>query len=200
MADYDVIIAGGGVSGLSCALTLASGIKDKDWAQGKKVLVIDAGESDLKKAMLNNVPGIPQGTRGDEALASLKKQVEAYGTTEFIEGKVTAVNGSKGSFKVELADSKSLEADQVVIATGFHGLEIESLKDKIRENENSPRPGKIELLADKESRVSEGLYVAGLIAGVSTMYAAAAGSGVQTACHIFKTWTGKNTIVHDVPG
>lgn len=52
---YDVIIVGGGVAGLSCALTLASMKGHFDWAENKRFLVIDNNSSDLLKAMLNNV-------------------------------------------------------------------------------------------------------------------------------------------------
>ena len=48
MQKYDVIIVGGGVSGLSCAITLGSAKSKLDIAANKRILIIDAGASHLK--------------------------------------------------------------------------------------------------------------------------------------------------------
>lgn len=196
---YDVVIVGGGVAGLSCALTLASMKGHFDWAENKRFIVIDNNSSDLLKAMLNNVPGIPQRTLGKKALENLREQAKSYGNVEIVEGRVVKIDGQKGDFKVYLEDGKVYEADYVVVATGFHKFDIECEGVEVIENAKSPRPGKVQLKVDGESRAKDGLYVAGLLAGVSTMYACAAGSGVQVACNIMAEYAGKNVVVHDVP-
>lgn len=52
---------------------------------------------------------------------------------------------------------------------------------------------------DGDYKVKNGLYVAGLLAGLSSMYTAAAGSGVQVAINILSEWAGKPVVIHDVP-
>ncbi|MFN3786958.1 MAG: FAD-dependent oxidoreductase, partial [Sulfurihydrogenibium azorense] len=66
MERYDVVIVGGGPAGLSCALTLASAKGHFEWGENRKYLVIDNDSSDLLKAQLYNVPGLPQGILGRE--------------------------------------------------------------------------------------------------------------------------------------
>ncbi|MFN3813452.1 MAG: NAD(P)/FAD-dependent oxidoreductase [Aquificaceae bacterium] len=199
MVKYDVIIIGGGVSGLSCALTLASAKEQFDWARDKRHLVIDNQSSDLLKALLNNVPGIPQGTLGKELLEKLREQAKSYGNVEIVFDRAVKVSGHKGNFTVLTESRKEFSSYYVVLATGFHELSIECEGIELIENPRSPRPGKVAIRVDEDSKVRDGLYVAGLLAGVSSMYACAAGSGVQVACNIMKEQAGKNVVVHYVP-
>jgi len=198
---YDVIIVGGGASGLACALTLASSQgRGWEWAEGKKFLVIDNGRSDLNKALLNNVPGVPTGTLGPELLQKIKDQIKAINNSvEFIEDKVTKVEGEKGNFKVYTEGGKVFEADYVVLASGFHKFEIECEGVEVVDNPKSPKPGRVMIKHDGDYKVRDGLFVAGLLAGVSSMYTAAAGSGVQVAINILSEWAGKPVVIHDVP-
>lgn len=196
---YDVIIVGGGVAGLSCALTLGSMKGHFEWAENKKFLMIDNNSSDLLKALLNNVPGIQKGTLGRDAIKSLREQVKSYGNVDIVFGRVVEVSGEKGNFTVHLEDGSSFQSDYVVIATGFHKFDIKCDGIEVVENLKSPRSGKVQVKVDSESRAKDGLYVAGLLAGVSTMYACASGSGVQVACNIMAEYAGKNVVVHDVP-
>ncbi len=189
---YSVAVIGGGVAGLSCALTLADGAKRFDFAKGKKFLVVDSGSSDVLKAVLNNVPGVKRGTTGEEYLEFLRAQVEEFEDVNLVEGEVSEVNGSKGNFKVVLSDGREFEADLVVFATGFHSFDIKTDLVEIVPHPCSPRPGKIALKPK-----AEGVYVAGLAAGKITMVAVAAGSGVEVACEILSEWAGKVVVGHD---
>ncbi len=189
---YSVAVIGGGVAGLSCALTLADGAKRFDFAKGKKFLVVDNGSSDVLKAVLNNVPGVKKGTTGEEYLEFLKAQVEEFEDVNLVEGEVSEVSGSKGKFKIVLSDGREFEADLVVFATGFHSFDIKTDLVEVVPHPRSPRPGKIALKPK-----AEGVYVAGLAAGEITMVAVAAGSGVDVACEILSEWAGKVVVGHD---
>lgn len=198
---YDVVTVGGGPAGLACALTLASSQgRGWEWAEGKKFLVIDNGRSDLNKAMLDNVPGIPMGTLGPELLEKIREQIKATNdSVEFLEDTVTKVEGEKGNFKVHTQSGKVFEAEYVVLASGFHKFEIECEGVEVVDNPKSPKPGRVMVKHDGDYKVREGLFVAGLLAGVSSMYTAAAGSGVQVAINILSEWAGKPIVIHDVP-
>ena len=189
---YSVAVVGGGVAGLSCALTLADGAKRFDFAKGKKFLVVDSGSSDVLKAVLNNVPGVKKGTTGEEYLEFLKAQVEEFEDVNLVEGEVSEVTGSKGSFKIVLSDGREFEAEIVVFATGFHSFDIKTDLVEVVPHPRSPRPGKIALKPK-----AEGVYVAGLAAGEITMVAVASGSGVDVACKILSEWAGKVVVGHD---
>jgi len=196
---YDVIIIGGGAAGLSCALTLASSKDRFPWAEGRRFLVIDNDSSDLLKAMLNNVPGVEQGTLGRELLDKIRKQIDSYGNVDIIKDRVVFARGSKGNFIVETENERRFEGDYLVLATGFHEFNIDGLEVEVVPNPKAPRPGKIMINIDRDYKVRDGLYVAGLLAGVSSMFAAAAGSGVQVACNIMEEWARRPVVIHDLP-
>ena len=65
---FDVLIIGGGVSGVSCALVLGSAHK-KNFAADKKIgLIAHQKTSSLQEALFNNAYGIPPGTLGSQLL------------------------------------------------------------------------------------------------------------------------------------
>ena len=80
---------------------------------------------------VDNFPGYPEGTDGTAMMEDLKKQAERFGT-EVRFGMVTKVDFSNevgGKHKIIVDESKEIEADTVIIATGatakYLGLESE---------------------------------------------------------------------------
>src|SRR5574344_1699165 len=176
---YDVVIIGAGAAGFGCALTLGSANDKFDWAKDKKYLILDDNKSDLNVGKYFNVAGVDSGINGVDLLLKMKKQLEIYKD-------------------VELKDEKSTyEASIVVLATGLHKFDIEFEGVNVKYNIFVPKPNNI-YLENSNNLISKNLYVAGLASSVPTMFSCASGDGAKVACDIFKLWSGKIAVVHDV--
>lgn len=194
---YDVIIIGGGVSGLSCAITFGSAESKIQDLSNKKILVLDAGMSHLKKAQLYNVPGINAGTKGFELLESLAKQALSYKSISLQTKTVSSVKGTKGNFTVKTTDEESFNTEIIVFANGMQTIEVEGIGACIIPHARAPRPGMV-MIENTNGIIEEGKYVTGCAAGAASMYTTAAGYGVQTATDIISAWMEKYTVIHDV--
>lgn len=71
---------------------------------------------------VENFPGFPDGVQGPDLMDRMKKQAEKFGTKVLHEN-VTAVDFSQHPFKV-MTDSKTYEAETVIIATGARALRL----------------------------------------------------------------------------
>ena len=196
MAKYDVLIIGGGVAGITCALTLSSVENKFPWAKDRKYLIIDENNSDLLQAKLYNVPGVRQGALGEEVIRDMRKQLDMFKSIEILDDIVVRAEGSLNNFSVTTKSGKSFLADRLVLATGMHKFDIEGLNVEVLPHDKVMKPKKIKI-KNKDLKVREGLYVAGLVAGSKTMFAIAAGDGAKVACDIFEEWTGKFAVAHD---
>ncbi|TXK40847.1 FAD-dependent oxidoreductase [Nonomuraea sp. C10] len=90
---YEVVVVGGGVAGLSGAVTLARA--------RRTVLVVDSGRSREEPA----IPGVG------------REEVARYGG-EVVDGTVTEVGRVDGGFRVALAGGSSVVARRLLVATG----------------------------------------------------------------------------------
>ncbi len=198
LAMYDVIIVGGGASGLACALTLASSKgRGWSWAEGRTYLVFDTGESDLHKAYLKNVPGV-QPMTGTQLLEVIREQIKDWGGVEFSNEKVVEIKKDGEVYKVYTETGKEYSAKYVVLAGGFKEFSIKGLELEVVENPKSPKPGRV-MIKHKDFEAMPNLFVVGTLAGLSSHFTSCAGSGVEVAIEILSRMAGKRIVIHDVP-
>jgi thioredoxin reductase len=111
MSDYDVVVIGGGASGLSAALVLSRA--------RRSVAVVDAGEPRNAPAAhmqgFLSRDGLPPG----DLLAVGRQEVESYGG-QLISGRVASVRqDQRRRFQVLLEDGICLGARRILVATGL---------------------------------------------------------------------------------
>jgi len=198
--DFDVLIIGGGVAGMSAALVLGSARK-KSFAANKKIgIVMHQKASALNGALFNNVLGIAPGTTGKDLLENGRRQLaETYPHVMRIENeKVTGVLPFETGFKIN-TNKKCYTSAIVVVAVGPSNLfNIEGLDQYIEPHRNLPARKQRIQLKNSDHKITENLYVTGVLAGWRSQFATAAGSGAHVATDILTLWNGGETaMVHD---
>jgi anaerobic glycerol-3-phosphate dehydrogenase len=198
--NFDVLILGGGAAGMSCALVLGSA-KNKPFAADKKIgIIMHQKSSALATAVFNNVLGIAPGTTGKEILESGKKQLtETYPHVVQVENeKVTKITGEAGGFTIT-TNKNSYQAKTVVLAVGPSNLfHIEGLMHYVEPHPNLPVEKERIQLKNTNHKITDNLYVAGILAGWRSQFAMASGSGAHVATDILTVWNGgKTAMVHD---
>lgn len=107
---YDVVIVGGGPSGLSGALALARA--------RKRVLVCDSGpRRNAAAAHIHNFV-TQDGTPPDEFRRIGRQQLAGYPDVRAHDGRVESIEGTRGAFRVALA-SEVVEARRILLCTGM---------------------------------------------------------------------------------
>lgn len=196
----DVLIIGGGVSGVSCALVLGSA-KNKSFVSDKKIAIITHQKtSALQEALFNNAYGIPPGKLGSELLTESLEQLEnLYPHITQMEGeKVIAVTGEHPNFTV-VTNKNSYTVKNIVVAIGASNtFAIEGLLNYIEPHKKSIAEKQRIQLHNDDHLVVEGIYVAGTLAGHRSQLAIAAGSGAAVATDILTLWNnGISSQIHD---
>lgn len=199
----DVLIIGAGVSGVSCALILGSA-QNKPFAMDKKIAIVAHQKaSSLQNAIFNNAYGISAGKLGSELLdESLEHLTNSYPHIQQIHGeKVLAISGDAGNFTVT-TNKSSLQVKTVVIAIGAENpFTIEGLEHFIEPHQKIPAIKNRIQLKNTDHLVSDGIFVAGVLAGHRSQLSIAAGSGAAVATDILTLWNdGNHTMVHDALG
>lgn len=197
---FDVLIIGGGVSSISCALVLGSA-KNKPFVTNKKIGVITHQKnSSLQEALLNNVYGVASGKLGSELLSeSVQHLSESYPHIDQIPAeKVLKIERELTEFTVT-TNKNTYKSKIVVIGIGAaNTFAIEGLLQYVEPNQKTlPEKQRIQL-KNIDHKVADGIYVTGTLAGWRSQVAIAAGSGASVATDILTLWNdGMQTQVHD---
>lgn len=197
---YDVLIVGAGAAGMSCALVLGSA-KPKAFAENKHVgLIAHQRTSHLQTALFNNVLGLTPGTLGSDILVKGKAQLSTlYPHVDQIENeKVKFILKTSDGFTVT-TNKNAYHSKIVVVAAGYTNLiNIEGLEPYIEPHPRAAAAKERIWLKNEDHLVTDGLYVAGTLAGWRSQFAIAIGSGAQVATDILTLWNdGKDAHVHD---
>lgn len=197
---FDVLIIGGGVSGMSCALVLGSA-KNKNFVAEKKIGIFTHQKtSSLQEAIFNNAYGIPEGTLGSNLLLQSTQQLSLLypHITQLPDEKVLKIEGQSPDFTVT-TNKNTYHTKVIVVAIGAaNTFSIEGLMHYVEPHQKSlPAKQRIQL-RNTDHKVAEGIYVAGTLSGWRSQLAIAAGSGAAVATDILTLWNnGIQTHVHD---
>lgn len=197
---FDVLILGGGVSGMSCSLVLGSA-KNKSFVANKKIGVFTHQKSSsLQDALFNNAYGIPPGTLGADLMKdSITHLSETYPhIVQIPNEKVLKIEGSYPEFTVT-TNKTSFKTSIIAIGTGSaNTFAIEGLMEYLEPHQKSlPEKQRIQL-KNNDHKVADGIYVMGTLAGWRSQLAIASGSGAAVATDILTLWNdGIQTHAHD---
>lgn len=198
---YKFIIIGGGISGLSCALTLSSGIKKLGMdPKENRILVIDNNRSDAKKARFFNATGVTFGISGDDLLIEMKSQINHYGFTDFLSNSANFITKINNHYYISTKENNNIVCDYLVIATGFKVFDLNFDNrlniyiDKVRYTYSDKNRT---MLKNINNKITDKMWVCGLLSGVYSQYTSTAASGTDTALKILQEIHGKFTTLHD---
>lgn len=196
----DVLIIGGGVAGVSCAMVLGSA-KKKDFVADKNIAIITHQKtSSLQEALFYNAYGISSGKLGSEILKESLENLQAnYPHISQIAGeKVLKIEGNFPDFLVT-TNKNSYKTKNIVVAIGYSNtFAIEGLMHYVENHKKSlPEKQRIQL-KNTDHKVADGIYVAGTLAGWRSQLPIASGSGAAVATDILTEWNnGIDTQSHD---
>jgi len=197
---FDVLIIGGGVSGVSCALVLGSA-HQKSFAQDKKIgIIAHQKTSALQEALFNNAYGITSGKLGSELLTESLEQLQGlYPHINLIEDeKVIKIEGLYPNFNV-ITNKNSYKTKNIIVGIGAaNTFSIEGLMEYIEPHQKAAVEKHRIQLKNVDHKVSEGIYVVGTLAGHRSQLSIAAGSGAALATDILTIWNaGISSQIHD---
>ncbi len=197
---FDVLIFGAGAAGVSCALVLGSA-HAKPFVSGKKIGIIAHQKgSYLQDALLNNVYGIAPGSFGIDVLnQSLRHLSDSYPHIEQIsDEKVLCIRKTADGYEVG-TNRNHYKTKLIVVATNSgSSFMIEGLTEYVIPHRKSLAAKNRVQLENIDHKVTDGIYVAGTLAGHRSQVAIAAGSGAAVATDILTLWNeGIETHAHD---
>jgi hypothetical protein len=197
---FDVLIIGGGVSGISCSLVLGS-VQTKAFATEKKIGILTHQKtSSLQEAIFNNAYGIAPGSLGSDLLKDSTEHLSNIypHIIQIPKEKVLKIEEQFPEFTIT-TNKNSYNSKIIIISIGAaNTFSIEGLMHYIEPHHKSvPEKQRIQL-RNQDHKVTEGIYVTGTLAGWRSQLAIAAGSGAAVATDILTLWNnGTQTHAHD---
>lgn len=197
---FDVLIIGGGVSGVSAALIFGSA-KEKSFMADKQIgIIAHQKASSLQNALFNNAYGIAPGTLGRNLLnSSLEHLQNLYPQILQIEGeKVVRISGEFNNFTIT-TNKNTYHSKLIMIGIGAgNPFTIEGFENYIIPHKKAaPEKNRIQL-ENNDHLVTEGIYAIGTLAGHRSQLVIAAGSGASAATDVLTLWNdGKPVQIHD---
>lgn len=123
MEKIKCLIVGSGPAGYTAAIYASRANMNPVLYEG-----IQPGGQLTTTTEIDNFPGYPEGTTGNDLMADMKRQAERFGAESRM-GLVTSVDLSVRPFKVTVDQEHLIEADTIIICTGatakYLGLESE---------------------------------------------------------------------------
>lgn len=207
---FDVLLIGGGVSGMSCALVLGSA-KNKSFVANKKIgIIVHQKNSSLQEAIINNGYGIAPGKLGADLLAESAQHLsETYPhVIQISNEKVLKIESeftssvralSPGPEFTITTNKNSYKSKMIVVAIGYSNtFAIDGLMHYMEPHQKSLAEKQRIQLKNIDHKVAEGIFVTGTLAGWRSQVAIAAGSGAAVATDILTLWNnGIQTQSHD---
>jgi thioredoxin reductase len=197
---FDILIVGGGVSGMSCALIFGSA-KNKAFASDKKIGIFTHQKSSaLQEAVFYNAYGIASGKLGSELLEESKIHLsENYPhILQITNEKVLEIEGSFPNFRI-VSNKNTYYSKNIIVGVGSaNTFDIKGLQQFVEPHQKSLAEKQRVQLRNIDHKVIDGIYVIGTLSGCRSQLTIAAGSGATVATDILSLWNqGLPTQVHD---
>lgn len=197
---FDVLIIGGGVSGMSAALIFGSA-QHKPFMSNKKIgVIVHQKTSSLQTAVFYNAYGIPMGKLGSELLEESKIHLASlYPHIHQIEDeKVLEINGEINNYRV-ITTKKTHFAKKIILGIGASNpFTINGLEEFVMPHQKAAAEKNRLQLKNNDYVVKPGIYVVGTLAGLRSQLVIAAGSGAAVATDIMTLWNNNNPVqIHD---
>ena len=112
--EYDVVIVGGSVAGLSAALVLGRSLRT--------VLVIDSGKPCNRQTPHSHSFMTRDGVPPSQLTAIAREQALAYPTVQYRNGRIDTLSKNDNGFSLLTDDNTTIKARRVLLATGLEDI------------------------------------------------------------------------------
>jgi thioredoxin reductase (NADPH) len=122
MNSYDVIVIGGGVSGLTASIYTS-----RAFLKTLNIAGFPAGGQLTWTTEVENFPGFPEGIMGPDLIDGMRKQAIKFGTT-FLDENVVSVKGNYTSgFSLKTEGNQEFYAKSIIISVGSSPKKLNAL-------------------------------------------------------------------------